>query len=1178
RLAQQPGTSLSLLACPTNPGGKGNASCPIFRAALAVQAASGDTFALHVDRNNIDQGLWQDVCAASGSGCSGAISFGKRLISAPLEVGGGSAVIAQADYNLSLAAVASGSGTGSPDTLLFVGVSDLYRCSLNAGCGLRDTTNATNGCAAPAGVAGAQHAIAALATASLPLVYVGNDGGLWRSTDGVNQQATPCSPDDANHFQNLNGGLGSLAEIVRFAQHPTDADTLLIGVGANGSAGTSAASSTAAWGQLSAGEGGTVAIDPVNPQNWYVSTAAGVSIRQCANGAACTAADFKGVPTIGFAQVANDASLIDPPWLLDPALSSDVLIGTCRVWRGPASNGASWSGGNAISAMFGGSQNSACAGTNPVVRSLAAGGPASGAAAAQSAGSTILYAGMAGTLDGGGSVAGHLFSTMAAQVAGSSTAWTDLSNSTVTNGGGLFNPNRFDLSSIVVDSHDVSGKTVYATMMGFGSAHLYRSIDAGAHWTNISSNLPNAPANSVAIDPNDANTLYVALDTGVYVTSQVTNCTTANCWSVYGVGLPNAPVVQLAASGAMTTGDGRFGELRAGTYGRGIWQLPLLTAASTLQSAMSLSSTSLSFSSQAVGTASTPQTITVTNTGDAPLVVSSLAIAGGAGIPIAPAEQDFNETDTCTAGPVAVNASCTVAVTFLPIATGTRPGVLTLFGNVLGGQATVALSGNGTPAASIVLNPFTLSYSGTVVGATSAAANITISNMGGAPATLLTPVVTGDFRITLNTCGATLNAGSGCTVAIVFAPTTSGTRYGTLTVTDSVGTQTVSLTGFGTAPATDALSPLNLVFAIQQLNTASAAQQVTLTNSGDVALTLISAQITSGDFIVSNSCGNSLNGHSACSVAVSYVPKNVGNEAGTLTISDQYQSQTVALSGFGVAPPGVSLAPLSGMSFAPLGVGIMSAAQTVTLTNNGGLPLSLRSLSLTGDFVIVPGSNTCGTGLAANTACTLQIAFVPSAAGMRTGLLTATDDAVSSPQTLALAGTGVDFTLIAGSSSATVASGKSAVYSLLLNSITGVPGTAVFTCSGMPANATCLIVPGTVQLGTGTVLVTVTVATGVSSASLAMKRRTVWIAFVLPLVFGIAGWTRRSAFARLLGLIVLCGLFAASGCGSSRLIPGSTSTTTGLPVTPTPSGTSTIVVSASSAGLVRTVDLNLIVQ
>ncbi len=222
RLAHQPGTGLTATACPTAPGTIGSASCPIFRGALAVQVATGDTFALTVDRNNADQGLWQDVCAPSGTSCTTTtVSFGNQLASSPLEVGNGNSAIPQADYNLVLSALPIGAG-GSTDTLLFAGTADLYRCSLAIGCVLRNTTNTANGCAAPAHVAPAQHAIAALVASGQPLLYVGNDGGLWRSIDGVNQQATPCSADDATHFQNLNGGLGSLAEVVSFAQSPSD--------------------------------------------------------------------------------------------------------------------------------------------------------------------------------------------------------------------------------------------------------------------------------------------------------------------------------------------------------------------------------------------------------------------------------------------------------------------------------------------------------------------------------------------------------------------------------------------------------------------------------------------------------------------------------------------------------------------------------------------------------------------------------------------------------------------------------------------------------------------------------------------------------------------------------------------------------------------------------------------
>ncbi|SNS31770.1 Transmembrane protein 131-like [Granulicella rosea] len=1153
RLAHQPGAGLTLAACPTNAGGLGSSSCPLFRAALAVQPVTGDTFALSVDNTNKDQGLWQDVCAATGAACATSpIQFATQLPSAALEQGSGSTVIAQADYDLTLAAIPSAS-----DTLLFTGTIDLFRCSIAAGCVQRNTTNALNGCAAPAKVAPAQHAVAGLASG---LVYLANDGGLWRSTDGVGQLQAPCSADDANHFQNLNGGLGSLAEVVSFAQNPVDPTLLLAGLGANGTA----ASTATVWPQLAVGEGGAVAIDPANPSLWYLSTAAGVSIGRCAKGSACAASDFTGLPAIGATQTANDLSEIDAPWLLDPALTSSVLIGTCRAWRG-AATGAGWSSLDLLGAPFGAPAATACASSSPVVRSLAAGGPVSSATAIQNAGSQVLYAGLAGTDDGGNtSFGGHLFATFAGGTATSSTVWTDLAKSTVTNDAadaGVFNPGGFDISSVTVDAHDPSGQTVYATVMGFAgngvsAPHLYRSTDGGAHWLNISSNLPNAPANAVVVDPNDANTLYVALDTGLYVTSAVTSCASANCWSIYGTGLPNAPVVGLAAAVAMPTGDGRTGELRAATYGRGIWQIPLVTAISPAAPAMTLSPTALTFATEPVGTASAAQTVTVTNSGNAALTVSSVTTTG-----------DFNQTNTCLAAPIGAGASCTVQVVFLPSATGARSGVLTVYGNVAGGQATASLNGIGKTPAAVVLTPVALSFPSAIVGARSAVQNIAISNTGGVASAIASIAISGDFVITANTCGATLAAGTGCTVSIVFAPSASGVRTGTLTVVDDVGTQTASLTGTGTAPATDALAPLSLSFAPQVLNTASAAQQVTLTNSGDVALTLIAASIASGDFTAVNGCGASLNAHSTCVIAVSFVPKSVGAQTGVLTVADQFRSQSVALSGAGLAPAGVSLSPVSGLTFANTPVGQTSAVQTVTLTNNGGVALAISGVAVTGDFV--SSASTCGSSLAAGAACALQVAFSPTVAGPRTGTLTFTDSAASSPQSLALAGIGIDFSLTPnGPTTATLVSGATASYGLLLSSAAGVPGTVAFTCTGAPAHAACAVSPAAPSLG-GTTTITVNVGTGLAKASpapLPWGRRAVWLALLLPLALLPR---RRRRFA------ALCLLLALAGCGDARKIPA-----TSLPSgsTPTPSGTYNLVVSGSGGGVTKMVGLTLVVQ
>ena len=428
---------------------------------------------------------------------------------------------------------------------------------------------------------------------------------------------------------------------------------------------------------------------------------------------------------------------------------------------------------------------------------------------------------------------------------------------------------------------------------------------------------------------------------------------------------------------------------------------------------------------------------------------------------------------------------------------------------------------------------------------------------------------------------SSLGRGVSCTVSIAFTPTASGARSGTFSITDDAGTQTALLSGIGTSPATDAISPPALTFAAQQLSTASPAQQVTVTNSGDLPLTLIAAQITSGDFSVVNACGNSLNPHSSCSINVTFQPKSVGTITGVLSVSDQYRTQTVGLYGIGVAPPGVTLSPVSTITFTATGVGLMSAAQTVTLTNNGAFPLFVQGVTVAGDFVIVPGSDTCGSTVAVSTACTLQIAFAPTVAGPRSGSLTITDNAANSPQVLSLTGTGVDFALSPnGGTSLTVANGQNAVYPLLLSSAANIPGTATFTCTGAPANSTCTVTPASVALGS-TTTVLVTVLTGVTSTAASARPHVyrtniAWFATLFPLSLLALRRSRRSC---LVGLVLVGCLTAATGCGAGRAIPlesGSNPNPTPIPITP--AGTYTVVASATSGGLTRSVNLTLIVQ
>lgn len=1147
RLQNQPGAGLNAAQCPANPNAIGSEQCPIFRGTIVSQPVTGDLFAMTVDNSNQDQGLWRDVCNASSSGCaSSTVTFSQQIADTPLQQGG---KVPQGDYDLSLAAVPA-----QQDTLLFVGTKDLFRCSLLNGCVWRNTTN-TSSCAA-ARVAPSQHAIEATFGAN-GWMFFGTDGGLWRTSDAVNQQQPVCSSDDAAHFEDLNGALGPISEVAAFSVHPQNPALMMASLGAFGTAALSG--TPGAWTLALSGEGDNSAIDPQNPQNWYATVApSGASpfLESCLSGSAC-ASSGPWTAALGSAQIGNDVTGPIIPWILDPQDTSNIILGTCRVWRGPAS-GQGWTLNNLLSNPLDKDQQTSNCNGNALVRSLAASGG--------SGNTEVLYAGMAGWADGGASIAGHLYSATV-PASGGLAAWNDLTQSPIINAAGaVFNAGGFDISSIEVDPHDPTGNTVYVTRQGFltpgvNGALVYRSVDGGAHWISIASNLPNAPANSVLVDPQDANTVYVALDTGVYATRNIIACTDTSypCWSRLGSGLPYAPVTQLHS-----ISNGSTQLLLASTYGRGIWQVPLLTSG-TQSTNVVLTPSALTFSGQAVNSVSAAQTVTVTNTGPVSLSVTSIAVS-----------QSFTEGNTCSQ-PVATGQSCTIEVSFAPLVTGPIQGTLTIFGNLPGGQMTASLSGTGLPAGTLLVMPGSLNFGNTLIGATSPAQNITISNTGSGTFSLQPPVISGDFQIAANTCGASLPPNSGCTVSIVFSPTASGLRSGAFTISSGSSTQMVQLSGNGQTQATAQLSPSSLNFSTPvTAGTVSQPQSVTLTNTGDAALAQIQVSV-SGDFLLQNNCSALLPGHSSCAIGVSFAPQQVGVETGTLRVSTALGIQTVALSGTGIAPAGLSLLP-SSVNFGGQGINTTSQQQTVSLTNNGGVALTGLSFAVSGDFALA--GNTCQSGgtLPVGGTCAISITFTPTQTQSRKGTLTIGAVELSAPYTLPLSGIGEDFNLaLTGQTSWIIVSGQQASYQVQLTSVDGSSGPIQISCSNLPQNASCTssLAAGATLSSGSTLTATITVVTGVGpSAALLWQRMTTAFAF-LPYIFVLLP-KNRPVRKLWLGGAVSCLLFLFTACGTSA--SGGSGSTPGNQPGSTPSNTYTIQINAALDGLTKSVAATLTVE
>lgn len=552
RLATQPGWGLSTQVCPASPA---LSSCPIYRGEIAVVPGRNEMYVWYVDAYDADQGIYRST--SGGSSWTTISTSGITYCGDPFGCG-----TAQGFYNLALAAVPSGSVTD-----LYAGAINLYKCTITSaqpncsGTGSNTFINLTHvyGCSSIAKVHPDQHAIDFKVVNGKDVMYFANDGGIYRALDGYTDLTTgACGL--SNQFNSLNQTLGSMTQFVSFSQHPSDANTVLGGAQDNGSPATASSQGSTRWLNVNAGDGGYNAINPYDASEWFTANT-NVSIQRCTLGIDCHTGDFSTVVQPG--NVGGDYGAFYTPYILDPqSETSELIVGTCRVWRGSGTGGMF----TQLSINFEtGSPTAACTGGEVnLVRSLDAGGPKDG-----SGFSKVIYAGT----DGFGPqiptspTGGHLWVTTNA--AGGPSTWFDRT--------GPVNSRHFPVSSVAVDNSDPLGLTAYVTIMGFGVPHVWKTTNAGSSWTDFTGNLPDAPANAIVVDPGpspDTGVVYAGTDVGVFFSS------TGNPgWTEVGPApdsgqpgyLPNVAVTALRIFDIGTTKL-----LRASTYGRGMWQFPLI--------------------------------------------------------------------------------------------------------------------------------------------------------------------------------------------------------------------------------------------------------------------------------------------------------------------------------------------------------------------------------------------------------------------------------------------------------------------------------------------------------------------------------------------------------------------------------------------------------------------------
>jgi len=319
--------------------------------------------------------------------------------------------------------------------------------------------------------------------------YCGNDGGIWKTTDG------------GANFTSLNATL-SLTQFIGIGLNPVDPTFSYGGAQDNG---TQRRTGGTSWLEFSQGDGGKLVINPLDPSVVFHSFQRGLLTRSIDN-----ASTFNGRISSAelFGEPATPRIAFYPP-IVGNGVDSKIYVGTWRVVRcDNCAERTVFTGTGGVTPDWtapGGTFDLTNGGTDVL-----------SAIAVSRSNNQVIYTGSRG---------GRAMVSTNGGV-----DWTDIT-------AGL--PTR-SIANITVSPIDPA--LVYLTVSGYGSSHVFRSTNSGAAWTDINGNLPNIPTSAFLIDPLTPTTLYAGTDIGVFrSTDNGVN------WSPFNSGLPPVPIMEFSA-------------------------------------------------------------------------------------------------------------------------------------------------------------------------------------------------------------------------------------------------------------------------------------------------------------------------------------------------------------------------------------------------------------------------------------------------------------------------------------------------------------------------------------------------------------------------------------------------------------------------------------------------------
>jgi hypothetical protein len=544
--------------------------------------------------------------------------------------------------------------------------------------------------------------------------------------------------------------------------------------------------------------------------------------------------------------------------------------------------------------------------------------------------------------------------------------------------------------SLSITSNDPTNPTMTVPLSGTGSTTATGQLSASSSSLSLGSVSTGSHASQNIILTNAGNAPVNISSIKV----------AGNGFSVGGITPPAVINPSLSVTLAVTFAPTATGSaLGTVTISSDASSTPLMVSLSGtgVQPGLSLSPASFNFGSVVDGQTKA-QNFTITNTGTSSLTLSQIGVSGAG----------YSVTGLTTPSSLVAGQSTTFSVEFAPSTAGNLNGSVSIASNAPNSPAGVSLSGTGVAASvTVSASPASLSF-GNVNAGTTTAKSVTLTNNGNTNLTLSQIAVNAkNFQVSGITIPKTIGPGQTASLSVTFAPASSESVTGSISVSSSQGANAVIPVSGSGVQAALSITPTSAGFGNVSVGTA-ASQTIQLSNTGTAALKISQLSVTGGGYSTGTvSLPISLNPGQASTFNIQYLPTVAGSATGSVSVVSTAPNSpaTISLSGTGVAATETLSFSATSLGFGSVTTS-SSSTRNVTVTNTGNASVKISQIGVSGAGFSLTGAAAPVT-LSPTQSLSFSVIFDPSTAGSVSGSVTVTSNATGSPTTISLSGSGV---------------------------------------------------------------------------------------------------------------------------------------------------------------------------